>query len=51
MWVGILPLSVYVYHMNAVPKEVIVSSGTDVKDGCEWSCGYWESNSGLLQDA
>ena len=44
----------YVYHVCAwylwESEEGVISLGIGVMDGCEPSCGCWESNLGPLQE-
>ena len=46
MYMGILPVYMYVYYVHAWcpqrPEEGTRAPGTGVKDGCVLPCGYWE---------
>ena len=50
---GVLPAFLYVYHVHAMPADV--RRGCDiprngVTEGCGPPSGYWELNSGPVQE-
>ena len=53
MCVGVLPVCISVYHVQALPKEARIGlwiPGIGVTDGCEPPCGCRESNLGSLEE-
>jgi hypothetical protein len=47
---GFWVLFIYLYLLSIDCMKVFDSPGTGVTEGCELPCGYWELNSGPLEE-